>query len=547
MPDHGAVAAADAVGGAYARIASEHTDGSVREDASAAVVAARFDNTGVSAEGSSEGGWEAEEEEEEQHQEEDAGQQEDGGQQEEQQQHEDAEEEQEIVITDAGVGASGSSLSVSGVLAGSSSLACGLGKLPTVGGSGRAFSLGTSPGIGSGLEGRGGDGGLVVIVHGRQAANGISTGGADCSGPESSDFESLSAVSSEVSEIPEAIVEDSSDSESTGLGDAPLHGHRAFTAAAAARAAALRLTGDVSGTLMSAWGGAADSFLQQQLQSPPWLLLGESPRPTPIAAWTAPAWTLGPSPSAPLLHNMATASAAVIGTELSVGTVSSLPRTPVRRARVRGTVCLPTSARTSEDRTSRPHLQHYQSHPQLRQRPTTTPLGMRRGEGGGIADAVAMPSPEGEGRSRLEVAEQRALRLEEALDEERAAREAEMARQERDAADRQAILQALDHDRAELAALYREAHMELHRLRTDLSERTMEVEELRREQEQLRYEVMRRPAQSTCVVCLDLPASVACVPCGHLSLCEACTGRLRGRQCPVCRRPVATVLRIFAC
>jgi chromosome segregation ATPase len=153
-----------------------------------------------------------------------------------------------------------------------------------------------------------------------------------------------------------------------------------------------------------------------------------------------------------------------------------------------------------------------------------------------------------EGRARLELAERRALSLEEALDAERAACEAELARQAQEAADRQAVLQTLDHDRAELAVLYREAHRELHRVRGELSERTAEVWELRREQEQLRNEVTMRQTQNTCVVCLDSVASVACVPCGHLALCETCTGRLRRwQQCPVCRQHATKFLQIFAC
>lgn len=121
--------------------------------------------------------------------------------------------------------------------------------------------------------------------------------------------------------------------------------------------------------------------------------------------------------------------------------------------------------------------------------------------------------------------------------------EEELEQHGRDAADREAIMQALENDRADLAELYSEAHMELRRLGSELSERTAELAELRHKQEQAEL----RLAQNTCVVCLDLPAAVACVPCGHLALCEACAGHRRVRQCPVCRRCVVTLLRIYAC
>ena len=47
---------------------------------------------------------------------------------------------------------------------------------------------------------------------------------------------------------------------------------------------------------------------------------------------------------------------------------------------------------------------------------------------------------------------------------------------------RQAVLQAVAQDRSELATMYRRASQELSRLRAELSQRTLEVLELRQEQ-----------------------------------------------------------------
>eukprot|EP00439_Symbiodinium_sp_Y106_P069951 s511_g12.t1 len=105
----------------------------------------------------------------------------------------------------------------------------------------------------------------------------------------------------------------------------------------------------------------------------------------------------------------------------------------------------------------------------------------------------------------------------------------------------EAVLQAVSHDRSELAATYRHANKELCRLRAELSERTVQLLELRQEFDRWR----RRQAQNQCVVCLDAPANMAFVPCGHLAVCEACAGQLERLICPVCRQTSQSILHIF--
>mmetsp|Transcript_22530 Transcript_22530/g.64913 ORF Transcript_22530/g.64913 Transcript_22530/m.64913 type:complete len:353 (-) Transcript_22530:135-1193(-) len=276
-----------------------------------------------------------------------------------------------------------------------------------------------------------------------------------------SDFEShascssATSLSSESSEIPEAILEESSDGDDTDMLPLP------------------------------------------------------SSRPVAVAAWPAAAAGAPPSPAGAVAGSGEGAAAAWGGAA----------RTPVRRARVRGTVCLPTSAR---------------GEPTLPSRPATA-LPRREGDPRWHAGRAVCARLEAE----RELASQRALRFEEALEAERTNYEAELTRQALEAADRQAMLQAINHDRTELAALYMEAHQELCRLRTELSERTVEVMELKQSQERLRRDVEMQHLHNTCVVCLDDPATMASVPCGHLAMCEACAARLDAsgtEACPVCRR-----------
>ena len=49
-----------------------------------------------------------------------------------------------------------------------------------------------------------------------------------------------------------------------------------------------------------------------------------------------------------------------------------------------------------------------------------------------------------------------------------------------------------------------------------------------------------------CVVCLDKEPTHALVPCGHLCLCDACSSAcVDTGECPVCRVPVLSALRIW--
>ena len=50
---------------------------------------------------------------------------------------------------------------------------------------------------------------------------------------------------------------------------------------------------------------------------------------------------------------------------------------------------------------------------------------------------------------------------------------------------------------------------------------------------------------SGCAICLAEPVSMLCRPCNHVAACVACAPRLAGRPCPLCRRVVASIERIY--
>ena len=48
-----------------------------------------------------------------------------------------------------------------------------------------------------------------------------------------------------------------------------------------------------------------------------------------------------------------------------------------------------------------------------------------------------------------------------------------------------------------------------------------------------------------CAICLSESANVACLPCFHCVSCAECARRLTGRPCPICRRTVRSVSRVY--
>ena len=54
-------------------------------------------------------------------------------------------------------------------------------------------------------------------------------------------------------------------------------------------------------------------------------------------------------------------------------------------------------------------------------------------------------------------------------------------------------------------------------------------------------------ASSPCVICFDAPKDLAFIPCGHKCVCPSCADHYDEENgCPICRRPVVDVLRIYS-
>lgn len=53
--------------------------------------------------------------------------------------------------------------------------------------------------------------------------------------------------------------------------------------------------------------------------------------------------------------------------------------------------------------------------------------------------------------------------------------------------------------------------------------------------------------EEACVVCLSRRKSYVCVPCGHLCLCAGCARDFTGagNTCPLCRKPVGSLMKVF--
>ncbi|KAM4070034.1 hypothetical protein ACB094_12G135000 [Castanea mollissima] len=55
-------------------------------------------------------------------------------------------------------------------------------------------------------------------------------------------------------------------------------------------------------------------------------------------------------------------------------------------------------------------------------------------------------------------------------------------------------------------------------------------------------------SSSSCAICFVAPIEGACMPCGHMAGCMACLNEIKAKKgvCPICRRKINRVVRIFA-
>ncbi len=48
-----------------------------------------------------------------------------------------------------------------------------------------------------------------------------------------------------------------------------------------------------------------------------------------------------------------------------------------------------------------------------------------------------------------------------------------------------------------------------------------------------------------CVICLESLAIMAIIPCGHKCLCENCHSKMFNLSCPICRKSIEKICRIY--
>jgi hypothetical protein len=72
-----------------------------------------------------------------------------------------------------------------------------------------------------------------------------------------------------------------------------------------------------------------------------------------------------------------------------------------------------------------------------------------------------------------------------------------------------------------------------------------EKEEYRPQQKFIHLSEAQNSESIKCIVCWDEERTHACVPCGHYVLCRDCACDLLHKQCPICRKNVDQIIKIF--
>lgn len=61
----------------------------------------------------------------------------------------------------------------------------------------------------------------------------------------------------------------------------------------------------------------------------------------------------------------------------------------------------------------------------------------------------------------------------------------------------------------------------------------------------LRCKRARPDPKQECVVCRTEAPTHAPAGCGHRCLCEKCAGLMKGKPCPMCRKPITNYIRVY--
>lgn len=58
-------------------------------------------------------------------------------------------------------------------------------------------------------------------------------------------------------------------------------------------------------------------------------------------------------------------------------------------------------------------------------------------------------------------------------------------------------------------------------------------------------DVLEMSSNKACAICLSKKANVAFINCGHMVSCEECANKLKRGKCPICRKKILKILKIY--
>jgi len=97
---------------------------------------------------------------------------------------------------------------------------------------------------------------------------------------------------------------------------------------------------------------------------------------------------------------------------------------------------------------------------------------------------------------------------------------------------------------ADVTAEMQHQHSEMAKVAALMYEQKLLEASIQHEEETAQLE---KTLTGECVLCLDLAPTFALLPCGHRCLCQACVPVAAAAllQCPMCRDPVTSTVRIW--
>lgn len=59
-------------------------------------------------------------------------------------------------------------------------------------------------------------------------------------------------------------------------------------------------------------------------------------------------------------------------------------------------------------------------------------------------------------------------------------------------------------------------------------------------------DILEMSSAKACSICLSKKADIAFINCGHMISCEECATKLRYGKCPICRKKILKILKIYS-